>query len=72
VVAEGIETVSQLRVVREMQLAAGQGYLLGRPAAAPTLARVDLSAIEAGGLLMQARPPLPSATGLAAAPRAAP
>jgi diguanylate cyclase (GGDEF)-like protein len=55
VVAEGIETVSQLRVVRELRLSAGQGYLLGRPMPAPTLARVDLAAIDAGGVVMQVR-----------------
>jgi diguanylate cyclase (GGDEF)-like protein len=55
VVAEGIETVSQLSVVRELRLSAGQGYLLGRPMPAPMLTRVDLAAIEAGGLVMQLR-----------------
>jgi EAL domain-containing protein (putative c-di-GMP-specific phosphodiesterase class I) len=31
IVAEGIETAHQLEVVRDLGLAAGQGYLLGRP-----------------------------------------
>ena len=31
VIAEGIETPEQLRVVRELDISAGQGYLLGRP-----------------------------------------
>ena len=39
VIAEGLETVSQLRTVRELGIAAGQGYLLGRPTADTTLAR---------------------------------
>ena len=56
VVAEGIETVSQLRVVRDLGLAAGQGYLLGRPMATPSLQRVDLAAIEAGGIVLEAGP----------------
>jgi diguanylate cyclase (GGDEF)-like protein len=56
VVAEGLETVGQLRVVRELGLAAGQGYLLGRPMPAPMLRRVDLATIEAGGVVLQARP----------------
>ena len=30
-VAEGIETVEQLRVLREIGCFGGQGYLLGRP-----------------------------------------
>jgi diguanylate cyclase (GGDEF)-like protein len=32
IVAEGVETAHQLEVVRDIGLAAGQGYLLGRPA----------------------------------------
>jgi len=35
VIAEGIETVSQLRMVRELGIGAGQGYLLARPMTAP-------------------------------------
>ena len=31
VIAEGIETPAQLRVVRALEVGAGQGYLLGRP-----------------------------------------
>lgn len=34
-VAEGIETVDDLRVMRDLGIAYGQGYLLGRPAALP-------------------------------------
>lgn len=71
VVAEGIETVSQLRVVRELGLAAGQGYLLGRPMAAPLLNRVDLASIEAGGMVMQAPPRQASTDMSLPAPRPA-
>jgi diguanylate cyclase (GGDEF)-like protein len=53
VVAEGIETREQLHMVRELGLSAGQGYLLGRPGTNVQLARIDLDALEAGGLLMQ-------------------
>lgn len=53
VIAEGIETVSQLRSVRELGMTAGQGYLLGRPMPNPILPSVDLSAIEAGGLVLE-------------------
>ena len=45
--------------MREIGVAAGQGYLLSRPMPAPTLARVDLNLIEAGGVIMSAMPPLP-------------
>ncbi|HVM31350.1 MAG TPA: EAL domain-containing protein [Candidatus Limnocylindrales bacterium] len=58
VVAEGLETIDQLRVVRELGLAAGQGYLLGRPMAEPGLRSVDLAGIEAGALVMEVRRPV--------------
>lgn len=55
VIAEGIETVSQLQTVRELGMAAGQGYLLGRPSADISLTSVDLGTIEAGGLVLERR-----------------
>jgi EAL domain-containing protein (putative c-di-GMP-specific phosphodiesterase class I) len=58
-VAEGLETVGQLHSVREIGVAAGQGYLLSRPMAAPNLMRVDLNLIEAGGSIMSIAPPPP-------------
>ncbi|CAN5603714.1 hypothetical protein BH23CHL7_BH23CHL7_12190 [soil metagenome] len=59
-VAEGLETVSQLRAVRELGLSAGQGFLLGRPAPTPDLRRVDLASIEAGGVVLEVRHPQPA------------
>ncbi len=62
VIAEGLETVSQLRTVRELGIAAGQGYLLGRPMADTSLKFVDLAIIEAGGMVLDRRPqPSPGA-----------
>jgi diguanylate cyclase (GGDEF)-like protein len=58
-VAEGVETLGQLRLVREIGVTAGQGYLLSRPMAAPNLLRVDLNLIEAGGVVMGSLPPPP-------------
>jgi diguanylate cyclase (GGDEF)-like protein len=58
-VAEGLETLGQLRMVREIGVTAGQGYLLSRPMAAPNLLRVDLNLIEAGGVVMGSLPPPP-------------
>ena len=59
-VAEGLETIGQLHSVREIGVAAGQGYLLSRPMSAPNLLRVDLNLIEAGGVVMSSSlPPLP-------------
>jgi diguanylate cyclase (GGDEF)-like protein len=57
VIAEGLETIDQLRVVRELGLAAGQGYLLGRPMPEPSLRLVDLAGIEAGALVLEVRHP---------------
>lgn len=36
VIAEGIETAEELALVRDLGVAAGQGYFLGRPAARPS------------------------------------
>ena len=41
-IAEGVETPAQLAVVREIGLAAAQGYLLGRPGPTPELRSVAL------------------------------
>jgi diguanylate cyclase (GGDEF)-like protein len=46
-VAEGVETPSQLRMVRSIGLGHAQGYLLGRPMAEPALRKVDLDAVMA-------------------------
>jgi EAL domain-containing protein (putative c-di-GMP-specific phosphodiesterase class I) len=55
IIAEGLETTSQLRMVRELGLAAGQGYLLGRPSPDATMLSVDLAAIEAGRVTLERR-----------------
>ncbi len=52
VIAEGIETVSQLRTVRELGFTAGQGYLLARPMPEPVMTSVDVAAIDAGGFVL--------------------
>jgi len=69
VIAEGLETVGQLRAVRELDLAAGQGYLLGRPTPNTNLTRIDMSVIEAGGMILERRPPqqLPDISAIGAA-----
>jgi len=56
VIAEGIESPMQLRVVRELGLAAGQGYLIGRPGSIVDLPPVDLAGLEQGQLMMQNAP----------------
>ena len=50
VVAEGIETAEQLAIVRELGLAAGQGYLLGRPGSVPNAEPLDLDGLTAAAL----------------------
>jgi diguanylate cyclase (GGDEF)-like protein len=69
VIAEGIETVSQLTTVRELGMTAGQGYLLGRPMSAPALTSIDIASIDVGGLVLE-RPvvPAPFATYATPAP----
>jgi diguanylate cyclase (GGDEF)-like protein len=60
VIAEGIETSTQLKVVRELGLSAGQGYLIGRPGTIVDLPPVDLDGLCEGGLMLQ-NAPVPSA-----------
>jgi diguanylate cyclase (GGDEF)-like protein len=49
VVAEGVETPTQLAVVRDLGIRAGQGYLLSRPAADLRAMRIDPDALIASG-----------------------
>jgi len=46
-IAEGVETPTQLRTIRQLGITAGQGYLLGRPGTERDIAWVDLEALEA-------------------------
>jgi diguanylate cyclase (GGDEF)-like protein len=46
VIAEGIETPAQLRVVRALEVGAGQGYLLGRPGSAEELKSLEASGVD--------------------------
>jgi diguanylate cyclase (GGDEF)-like protein len=52
VVAEGVETAEQLRVLRELGIPAAQGYLLGRPSTNVGLGAVDIGMLEAGTLIV--------------------
>lgn len=49
VVAEGVETAEQLRVIRQLEIGAGQGYLLSRPSETMRSDRIDLDELEASG-----------------------
>ena len=54
VVAEGVETRQQLQVIRELEIGAGQGYLLGRPDASVEATFVDLGRIGSEDLFKEA------------------
>ena len=56
-IAEGLETAEQLRALRELGIATGQGYLLGRPGPNVRLAQVDIEALAAGALVLGAAQP---------------
>lgn len=49
-IAEGVETAAQLRMIRQLDIDAGQGYLLGRPGPAFTIDAVDLDALAGGAI----------------------
>ena len=51
VIAEGIETPEQLQIVRELDIGAGQGYLLGRPGSAEDLMTIEMTAVDLEALL---------------------
>ena len=55
-IAEGLETAEQLRSLRELGITAGQGYLLGRPGRNLGLSQVDIEALAAGALIVEAAP----------------
>jgi EAL domain-containing protein (putative c-di-GMP-specific phosphodiesterase class I)/ActR/RegA family two-component response regulator len=64
VVAEGIETETQLRRLRDLGIRGGQGFFIARP--------TDLaSAIETGAMVMASVAPRPSRTPAAPSPRRA-
>ncbi len=56
IVAEGVETAEQLHVIRDLDIGAGQGYLLGRPDASVAQTFVDVRQLESGVLLPAAVP----------------
>jgi EAL domain-containing protein (putative c-di-GMP-specific phosphodiesterase class I) len=51
IVAEGVETAEQLHVIRELQIGAGQGFLLGRPEVSVAKTYVDVRQLESGVLV---------------------
>jgi diguanylate cyclase (GGDEF)-like protein len=57
VVVEGVETSEQFVAVRDLEIGAGQGYLLGRPDAAIDARIVDLGRLESEADLVIPAPP---------------
>ncbi len=53
VVAEGVETPRQLQVIRQLDIGAAQGFLLGRPNASVEATYVDVHGLESGLVLPQ-------------------
>ena len=62
VVAEGVETPTQLAVVRDLGIKAGQGYLLSRPGRDVRAVRIDPDALVASGDLDEEPPDLEGRT----------
>ena len=68
IVAEGVETRDQLQVIRELDIGAGQGFLLGRPDVSIAKSFVDVRQLESGVLLPELAPQLAWPTAIIAAP----
>jgi EAL domain-containing protein (putative c-di-GMP-specific phosphodiesterase class I) len=69
-IAEGLETAEQLRSLQELGITVGQGYLLGRPGRNLGLSRVDIQALAAGALIVEAAPARRSSSPRSGAPEA--
>ena len=54
IVAEGVETAEQLHVLRDLEIGAAQGYLLGRPDRSVEATFVDVRRLASGLLLVDA------------------
>jgi diguanylate cyclase (GGDEF)-like protein len=70
VIAEGLETAEQLRSLRELGIATGQGYLLGRPGSNLGLVSVEIDELAKGTLIVNGA--VPQREPPAAPPSAAP
>jgi diguanylate cyclase (GGDEF)-like protein len=60
IIAEGVETARQLQVIRELDLGAAQGFLLGRPDASVDKTFVDVQQLESGVVVPRAAHPVPA------------
>ena len=62
-IAEGVETSRQLQVIREMDIGAAQGFLLGRPDASVDKTFVDVRQLESGVVVPRTADPMPVPAG---------
>lgn len=58
IIAEGVETARQLKVLRELDLGAAQGFLLGRPEASLDRTFVDVRQLESSVVIPREAHPL--------------
>ena len=59
-IAEGVETPAQLAMIRQLDIDAGQGYLLGRPGGITPVTSVDLDQLASGeAVAVEPAPPPP-------------
>jgi EAL domain-containing protein (putative c-di-GMP-specific phosphodiesterase class I) len=59
-IAEGVETVRELQVIREMDIGAAQGFLLGRPDPSVDKTFVDVHQLESGVVVPREAHPAPA------------
>jgi predicted signal transduction protein with EAL and GGDEF domain len=71
VIAEGIETESELEVLRDLGVAYGQGYLLARPGPLPIATTIDLDATAPGEVIGTGGPASATMVGESFPPAAA-
>jgi diguanylate cyclase (GGDEF)-like protein len=72
IIAEGVETSRQLKVVRELSIRAGQGFLLGRPDPSVDKTYVDVDRLESGLVVPHhAQPDAPPPTAATQGPAGA-
>jgi len=60
VVAEGVENVDQLKLLKQLGCERGQGYLFGKPVPADTIQRIFRAAVQPGQLAQAAAPAEPA------------
>jgi len=60
VVAEGVENVDQLKLLKQLGCERGQGYLFGKPVPADSIQRIFRAAVQPGQLAQATAPAEPA------------